>query len=293
MATVTTRPAGRLITLPGGELPGRSRRQLVARVLLILMSIVMLTPLYWMIVTALKSNQELTAYPPTLWPHAMDWANFTAAVTAIPFWTFLKNTLIVTALSVLGSVISNPFIAYGFSRINWPGRDKVFYLVLATVFIPFPVLIVALFDIFAKLHWVNTFLPLVVPMFLGQAFWIFLMRQFLMQLPGEISEAARIDGASELDVFFRVVMPLAMPAIGVIGVLSAITAWNDFLGPLIYLQSESMYTLAIGLTFFRAAHDVQFNLLMAASTLVVVPVVIIFLMFQKTLVEGITMGSVK
>jgi multiple sugar transport system permease protein len=257
------------------------------------MSGVFLVPLYWMVATALKSNIELASYPPTLWPHDAQWSNFREAVTAIPFATFLRNTLIITSLTVIGSVISNPLIAYGFSRIQWPGRDTIFFIVIATVFIPFPVLIIALFDIFAKLGWVNTYLPLVVPMFFGQAFWIFLMRQFLMQIPQDISDSARIDGANELQIFSLVIMPLALPAIGVIGIFAAIHAWNDFLGPLIFLQQESKYTLAIGLTFFQAQYDVQFNLLMAASTLVVLPVIIIFLLFQRAFIEGITLGSIK
>ncbi len=265
----------------------------VSRFLLILFSIALLLPLYWMIATALKTDQELAVFPPTLFPQNPQWRNFTEAVNYIPFFRFLSNTLTVTVLTVVGSVISNPLIAYGFSRLEWPGRNRVFLLVMATVFIPFPVVIIALFDIFARLGWINTFLPLVVPMFFGQAFWIFLMRQFLMQIPMEVSDAARIDGANEFQVFSRVVLPLTLPAVGVIGIFAALYAWNDFIGPLIYLQDESKYTLAIGLTFFRSQYDVQFNLLMAASTLIVLPVVIIFLLFQRAFLEGITLGSVK
>ena len=246
-----------------------------------------------MVATALKTDQELAVFPPTLFPREPQWSNFAEAVNYIPFFRFLSNTLTVTVLTVIGSVISNPLIAYGFSRIEWPGRDKVFLLVMATVFIPFPVVIIALFDIFARLGWINTFLPLVVPMFFGQAFWIFLMRQFLMQIPMEVSDAARIDGANEFQVFSQIVLPLTLPAVGVIGIFAALYAWNDFIGPLIYLQDESKYTLAIGLTFFRSQYDVQFNLLMAASTLIVLPVVIIFLLFQRAFLEGITLGSVK
>lgn len=271
------------------KLPGR----IISRITLIVLSIAFLFPFYWMVATSLKSSEEMRASPPTLWPHELVWQNYADAVTAVPFWTFFRNTVIITIFTVIGSVISNPFIAYGFSQIKWPGRDKVFYLVLATVFVPFPVLIVALFDIFANLGWVNTFLPLVVPFFFGQAFWIFLMRQFLMQIPQEIADAARIDGASELQIFFRVIMPLALPAVGVVGLFAALFAWNDFLGPLIYLQGLEKYTLAVGLTFFRSQHDVQFNLLMAASTLVMLPVVAMFFLFQRTLVEGITLGSIK
>ena len=265
----------------------------VSRLLLILFSAALLLPLYWMAATALKSDQELAVFPPTLIPQNPQWSNFREAVEYIPFFQFLQNTLTVTALTVLGAVISNPLIAYGFSRLEWPGRDKVFMLVLATVFIPFPVVIIALFDIFAKLGWINTFLPLVVPIFFGSAFWIFLMRQFLMQIPMEVSDAGRIDGANEFQVFSQLILPLTLPAVGVIGIFAALHAWNDFIGPLIYLQDESKYTLAIGLTFFRSQYDVQFNLLMAASTLVVLPVVVIFLLFQRAFLEGITLGSVK
>ena len=274
----------------------RTRKEVqawVSRLLLILFSVALLLPLYWMVATALKTDQELAVFPPTLFPRNPQWQNFAEAVTYIPFFKFLGNTLTVTVLTVVGSVISNPLIAYGFSRLEWPGRDRVFLLVMATVFIPFPVIIIALFDIFARLGWINTFLPLVVPMFFGQAFWVFLMRQFLMQIPMEVSDAARIDGANEFQVFSQIVLPLTLPAVGVIGIFAALYAWNDFIGPLIYLQDESKYTLAIGLTFFRSQYDVQFNLLMAASTLIVLPVVIIFLLFQRAFLEGITLGSVK
>ena len=274
----------------------RTRKQTqmwVSRLVLILFSAALLLPLYWMVATALKTDQELAVFPPTLFPRNPQWGNFTEAVNYIPFFRFLGNTLTVTVLTVVGAVLSNPLIAYGFSRIEWPGRDRVFLLVLATVFIPFPVVIIALFDIFAKLGWINTFLPLVVPMFFGQAFWIFLMRQFLMQIPMDISDAGRIDGANEFQVFSQLILPLTLPSIGVIGIFAALYAWNDFIGPLIYLQDESKYTLAIGLTFFRTQYDVQFNLLMAASTLVVLPVIVIFLLFQRAFLDGITLGSVK
>jgi multiple sugar transport system permease protein len=260
-----------------------------------------------MVVTALKTREDLMTYPPVLWPSEFVWSNFRDAVEYIPFFRYLSNTSIITALTIFGAVISNPIIAYGFSRIDWPGRDKVFYLVLATVFIPYPVLIVALFDIFAKLprpimdgwrlsfegNWINTFLPLVVPMFFGQAFWIFLMRQFLMQIPHEISDAARIDGASEFRIFYQIVLPQALPAIGVISIFAGLHAWNDFIGPLIFLLDDSKYTLAQGLTFFQSQRELQFSLLMAASTLVVLPVIALFLLFQRTFVEGISLGSIK
>jgi multiple sugar transport system permease protein len=282
-------------------------QQVVPRVVLLLVCALYILPFYWMVVTALKTTEDLLAYPPLLLPTELAWSNFREAVEYIPFFRYLANTSIITALTIIGSVISNPIIAYGFSRIDWPGRDKIFYLVLATVFIPFPVLIVALFDIFATLprpvldgwrlawetNWINTYLPLVVPMFFGNAFWIFLMRQFMMQIPREISDAARIDGASEFRIFYQIVLPQALPAIGVISIFAGLHAWNDFLGPLIFLQDETKYTLSIGLTYFKSQRELQFSLLMAASTLVVLPVVALFLLFQRTFVEGISLGSVK
>lgn len=282
-------------------------QQVVPRGVLLLVCALFILPFYWMVATALKTREDLMAYPPVLWPSEFVWSNFRDAVEYIPFFQYLTNTSIVTALTIIGSVISNPIIAYGFSRIDWPGRDKVFYVVLATVFIPYPVLIVALFDIFAKLprpmlvdgsltfggNWINTYLPLVVPMFFGNAFWIFLMRQFLMQIPQDVSDAARIDGASEFRIFYQIVLPQALPAIGVISIFAALHAWNDFIGPLIFLLDDTKYTLALGLTFFQSQRELQFSLLMAASTLVVLPVVALFLLFQRAFVEGISLGSIK
>jgi multiple sugar transport system permease protein len=274
------------------------RTQVVPRILLIVLGSFYLLPLYWMVVNALKSIDELGNYPPTWYPHHLEWSNFSRAVDVFPFWTFLKNTTIITFLTVVGVAITTPMVAYGFSRIQWPGRDKVFYLVLATVFIPFPALIVALFDIFARLHWINTFKPLIVPYFfcfLPAPFWIFLLRQFFLQIPQELSDAARLDGASELRILFQVIMPQSWPALVAVSLFGALHAWNDFLGPLLYLQDPTKYTLSVGLTFFssQASHDIQFNLLMAASTLVILPVVALFLSFQRTFVEGVTVGAFK
>lgn len=281
--------------------------KVIPRIILILMCAVFILPFYWMVVLGLKGNEELTWYPPSLYPHTPIWENFKDATEVFPFWRFAWNTTVITVLTIVGSVISNPIIAYGFSRIEWPGRDKVFLVVLATVFVPFPVLIVALFDIWAKLgtwspigDWtpiggINTFWPLVLPMFFGQAFWIFLMRQFLLQIPKDLSDAARIDGANELQIFWQIILPQTLPALGAIAIFAGVHAWNDFLGPLIYLQDSSKYTLSIGLTFFQQqdSYDVKYNLLMAASALIVLPVVVMFLLFQRSFIEGISVGSIK
>jgi multiple sugar transport system permease protein len=271
----------------------KARGQLFSRLILIAAALLYVTPLYWMIITAVKGSLELTAYPPTLIPQEWHWDNFSAAVNFIPFGRYLINTLTITAFSVIGAVVSNLVIAYGFSRLQWRGRDLIFAIVIATIFVPFPVTIVPLFVTFAKLGWVNTFLPLIVPTFFGNPFYIFLLRQFLLQIPFELSDAARVDGASEWQILRHVILPLTRPALAVVAIFAAIAAWNDFFGPLIYLQDESRYTLAIGLQQFRSTHTVEWSLMMAASTLVVLPVIVIFLAFQRHFIEGITLGSIR
>jgi multiple sugar transport system permease protein len=270
---------------------GRSR--ILPRLFLALMCIVYVFPFYQMVTTSLKSSQELMSIPPTFFPKKLVWQNYADAIKYIPFVRFFVNSLILTAGVTIGSVLSNSFIAYGFSKIEWKGREPIFYIALATMFIPFPVTIVALFDIFAKLHWVNTYMPIIVPAFFGQAFYIFLMRQFLLGLPKELSDAAFIDGANEGQIFSKIILPLMKPSIAVVAIFAGVNAWNDFLTPLLYLQTEELYPLAIGLQFFRSEHNVAYSLLMAASTLVVLPVIVLFLCFQKFFVEGATVGSLK
>ena len=252
--------------------------------------------MYWMLVTAMKSDQELSAFPPTLWPQNLAWQNFQQATLTFPFLSYLGNTMIYAALTMVGSLFSNFVIAYGFSRIKWPGRELFFYPVIASIFlfVQFPVnpiTMVPLFSLFAKLGFVNSFLPLVLPTFFGNPFFIFLLRQFMLQIPMDLSEAARIDGANEWQIMRRIILPLTRPALVVVALLAGVNAWNDFLGPLIYLQSDKMYTLSLGLQFFKTMHGIQFNLLMAASCLVVLPVVVVFLFFQRFFIEGITLGS--
>lgn len=295
------------------------RQQLIPRIILVIMCLIFIMPFYWMVSQSLKSNAELVQYPPTWFVQDPQWENYKLATERIPFWKFARNTVFITAGCVIGALISNPIIAYGFSRIQWPGRDKVFMVVLATVFMPFPAIIVAYVDVWRRVaDWsrkdlqislfgltiplpdlpnvgINTFGPLIIPAFLGSAFFIFLLRQFMMQIPYDLSDAARIDGANEWQIFSNVIMPLTKPALGVIAILAGLAAWNDFLGPLIFLLKESMYTLAIGLTFFQsqADRDIKFNLMMAASVLVVLPVVALFLFFQRYFIQGMTVGSVK
>lgn len=289
------------------------RNKIIPRIILIIMCAIFILPFYWMLTQSLKSNAELAQYPPTWFVQEPQWENYRLATERIPFWTFARNTVIITAACVIGSVISNPIIAYGFSRLQWPGRDKVFMIVLATVFMPFPAIIVALVDIWVRVAditrhevtigplsfntniGIGTFGPLIIPAFFGSAFFVFLLRQFMMQIPIDLSDAARMDGANEWQIFSNIIMPLTKPALGVIAILSGLAAWNDFLGPLIFLRREAHYTLAIGLTFFQsqADRDIRFNLMMAASVMVVIPVVAMFLFFQRFFIQGMTVGSIK
>lgn len=268
---------------------------ITARIVLVAMSVLFLIPIYWMVISALKGNTELGAFPPTWFPQWLDWSNFGKAVDAMPFVTFFRNTAIITICVTVFSMVSNLVIAYGFACIEWRGRDKLFTVVLATLFIPFPVTLIPMFDLYARLGWVNTFLPLIVPSMFGSAFYVFLLRQFLLQIPKDLLNAARVDGASEWRVLWVIVFPQARAALTTVGIFAAVGAWNDFLGPLIYLQDQRVQTLSIGLQVFRLNNsaDFQFNQLMAASVLIILPLVILFFVFQRSFLRGVQIGSFK
>ncbi|WP_420111468.1 carbohydrate ABC transporter permease [Pseudactinotalea sp.] len=268
---------------------------LVSRITMILLSLVFLLPLYWMILSSVKSDEELAQFPPTFWPESWDFSNYVDAVTAMPFLQFFANSAIITVSVVVLAVVSNFIVAYGFACIDWPGRNKVFYLVIATLFLPFPVTLIPMFDMWARLGLVNTLFPLILPAMFASAFFTFLLRQFLLQIPIDMLNAARVDGASEWRILWKLVFPTARPALTAVAIFSAVGAWNDFMGPLIYLQDQRVQTLSIGLQTFRSvnAQDVSFNQLMAASVLVILPLVILFFVFQRYFIRGITLGGFK
>lgn len=217
------------------------------------------------------------------------WENFREAVTRIPFLRYLRNTLVVCVLSALGAVLSSSLVAYSLAKIPWRGRNLLFAMTLATMMIPFAVLMVPLYAVFAWLGWIGTLKPLWVPAFFGNAFFIFLMRQFFLTIPGELSEAARIDGCSEFGIYWRIVLPLSRPVLAVVALFQFLYAWNDFMGPLLYLTRQETFTLSLGLQFFQSQHGgTDWSLLMAASTLVVIPVVVLFFFTQKQFIQGIS-----
>ena len=268
--------------------------KILGRLVLILISIVFLVPIFWMFTTSIKDLSEVMTYPPVWWPNPPKWHNYIKAVNYIPFGRYTLNTIIITIGNIAGVLFSAPLVAYSISRIKWKGRNILFMFILSTVLIPFPVIMIPVFIVFSRLGWINTFRPLIIPAFFGGgAFNIFLLRQFFMTIPEELSDAARIDGASEFGIYSRIMLPLIKPILIVISLFTFLGSWNDFMGPLIYLQDEAKYTLALGLQMYRSTNYVEWPLLMAASTIVVIPTIIAFYFTQNTIVESITLTGLK
>jgi len=267
--------------------------QIFSHLLLIFFSLLFALPLFWLVSTSLKPNSEIFIFPPRWIPSQPFWGHYRTAIEFIPFFQYLFNTLYICALSVVGSVISCSLVAYGFSRIDWPERDALFMVLIATMMIPFAVTMIPMFIIFNRLRWINTFRPLIVPTYFAPAFYVFLLRQFFMTIPFELSDAARIDGASEFYIYLRIILPLAKPALAVVALFQFIGSWNDFLGPLIYLRSTEKYTLALGLQQFRSALLTEWGGLMAASTLVTLPIIVLFFFTQRTFIQGISLTGLK
>lgn len=263
--------------------------------ILILLSFSFLTPLLWMISTSLKDTPQTYHVPPILIPWPLRFQNYPEALVAQPFGIFFLNTFKYALLSGLGAIFSNALVAYGFSRIRWKGRDVLFFVCLCTMMIPFQVRMIPLYIIFRDLHWLNSYKPLIVPAFFGSAYYIFLLRQFFMTIPQELSEAARIDGAGEAGIFWKIILPLARPAIAVVGLFTCIDAWNDFIGPLIYLNQPELFPVSLGLQRFlgQFVEKLAWPYLMAASTVVILPVVLVFFFAQRTFIEGIAVSGIK
>jgi multiple sugar transport system permease protein len=262
--------------------------------LLVIMATVMIVPFIWLVSSSLKTQLEIFQYPPKWIPDTLQFENYVNALTFKPFGTYLLNTLAIVVLNVIAVVTSASLCAYGFARINFWGRDFWFGIVLATLFLPYAILIVPQFIIFSRLGWVDTLLPLVVPYFFGGgAFNIFLLRQFFRSIPEELADAARIDGCTEIGIYWRIMMPLARPALTTVAIFTALAAWNDFLGPVIYLRSQENFTVAVGLASFRSTLDVSWDLQLAASTAMILPVIILFFFSQRYFIKGIVMTGLK
>jgi len=268
------------------------RRTLLYAVIAVL-SILFAAPLVLMLSTALKSSSDVVGFPPRIIPHPFVWQNYPEALTAVPFLLYVRNTVLVVGLNVIGVTASSSFVAYGFSRIMWPGRNALFVLVLATMMLPYQVLAIPLYIVFRHLGWINTFYPLIVPAFFGDAFSIFLLRQFFMGIPNDLSDAAEIDGANELYTFVRIILPLTKPALMTVALFQFLYSWNDFFAPLLYLNNQKLYTLSLGLQQYQNSHSTNWPELMAASTVITIPVIVLFFFTQKTFIQGITLTGLK
>lgn len=271
----------------------KGSRLIVRYCLLGLAGLLFLLPLYWMIASSLKLEYEVFAQPTVWWPVPPRWQNYVDALTQLPFDRFAVNTVIIAVGAVIGHVFSCTLVAYGFARLRAPGKRALFIVLLATLMLPYPVVMIPQYIIFSELDWINSFKPLIVPTFFGNAFFIFLLRQFFLQIPIDLEDAARIDGANMLQIIWYVLLPIARPAIATVAIFTFQFAWNDFLAPLIFLQDQSHYTLMLGLSFFRSSFEVNWAYLMAASLSVAAPVIVLFFFAQRAFVEGISLGGVK
>lgn len=260
-----------------------------------------LLPLYWMVSSSLKDDSQVYVVPPVWIPIPAHWENFWNAWTKYPFTQYFINTVFRYAIPVtIGTLLSSSIVAYGFSRLKWKGRDALFAICLATMMVPFQVTMVSLFIIFRKLGWLNSYLPLTVPAFFGNPYFIFLLRQFFRTIPDELSDAARIDGANEFDILFRIIIPLSTPALTVVALFAFMGAWNDYLGPLVYLNNSDQYPLSIGIQSMRTSLAMKavgksnaYPYLMAVSTMVTLPILLAFFMAQRKFIEGITLTGLK
>lgn len=259
---------------------------------LIAMSAVFIMPLYLIFVTSVMDYHQASTR--ALWPSPFHWHNYVEVFTAVPYLRWTLNTLFVSVMTMIGTVVSCVPPAYVLSRLQWKGRQVTFIIILATMMLPGQVTMIPVYVIFSRLHWIPSFLPLIVPAFFSSAFSIFLLRQFFTSIPDEISDAARIDGCSELQLMLRIVVPLAKPAISAIALFAFLGSWNDFFGPLLYLvDNQKLWTLGMGLNAFRGLHHVNTNMLMTASALFMLPVIVIFFFSQKVFIEGVTLTGVK
>ena len=283
----------------------------LAHLLLLSLGVLYVLPFAWQLTTSLQPDTDRFRLPPAVIPapSAVDermeqvlgadlvyqptLEHYRQGTTRVPMLLFFRNTILVCALTVAGTVLSSSLIAYGFAIVRWPGRDLIFFVMLATIMLPPHVTMIPVFIIWKQLGLINTYAPLVVPAFLGTPFFIFLFRQFYLTIPRDLVDSARVDGASEPRIWASIVMPLSVPVIAVTALFSFLGAWNDFLGPLIYLADQDRFTLSLGLAMFRTQYGSEYGQMMAVSTLMVVPIIVLFFIAQKTFIQGIKTTGLK
>ena len=300
MAQLSSVETTRTVESIGPRSAGRSslRRLLVSlarHALLASVALAFMVPFYWMIVSALKENGQIFTQPIKWLPDPVRWDNFPRAMNYLgfPFLRFLWNSIFYAGSVTIGTVVSCAAVGYGFARLRFPGRDVLFVITVSTMMIPGIVTFIPTFVLFKYLGMLGTYAPLIIPAFLGNAFFIFMLRQFFMGLPWELSDAARVDGAGEFRIFWQIMLPLVRSALMVVAVFTFLGTWHDFFGPLIYLSERSQYPLSLGLFAFKAQRTTEWALMMAASTLATLPLVIIFFFTQRYFLEGITVTGIK
>ena len=272
----------------------KSLKDIATHIAMLTLSLLFLSPILWMISTSLKTPEQLFTQDVQWIPHPIAFKNYLEAFKFVDLLAAFKNTLFLAALNVIGVLVSSSLAAYAFSVLKWKFRDSFFYLTLATMMLPEMVTLVPQFVLFQRLGWYGTFLPMIAPQFCGNAFYIFLLRQFFLTIPKELHEAASIDGCSEFDIYKNIYLKLSIPALSVVALFQFLYTWNDLMKPSIYLINQNQYTLSIALQQFKAQHGgTEWALLMAATTLVTIPIIIIFFFAQKTFVQGIAMSGIK
>lgn len=296
---------GAAVAAPGGGRRAPQARRLISRgapqVTLIAISALFLLPLFWMLSSSLKDNSEIFTFPPSLLPANPHFENYGQALGYIPFNTYLLNSSLVSAASVIGTLFACVPAAYAFSILQWPGRELAFKLVLATIMLPFPVVMVPQYLIFRNIGWIGSLTPLLVPPFLGafitpyfsSALAIFLMRQFMKGLPREVIDSARVDGAGDWTLLRRIVLPLSKGSVITVALFTFLTSWTAFVGPLVFLSKGDLFTLSLGLQQYQSLHFTAYNYLMAASLVFCLPVLVVFLFAQRYFVQGISLTGVK
>jgi multiple sugar transport system permease protein len=291
---VVTRPASRTRRQWGQLLP-RYLGRLLSYLVILCVGAFVSVPFIWMLSASLKDESQIFASPPIWIPSPIHWHNYPEALVLLPFGTFLKNTAIVTGATLIGEVLSCSLVAYGFARLRFPGKGPLFVCVLATILLPVYAVAIPRFILFRQLGWTNTLLPLTIPAFFGgSAFFIFLFRQFFLTIPFELEDAARIDGASTLTCYSRIILPMSKPVLGAVAIFSFVFHWNDFFFPLIYLNTQQNYTLSIGLNMLRVSQGgMRWNYLMAASCAILLPCLLLFFFFQRIFIQGVVFTGVK
>lgn len=276
---------------------GQRRRKLVfdlaTYMALTATGVVVLFPLFWMVVTSFKPLSEVRDWPPTILPQTFTFSNYASIWQQYPFGNFLANGFIIAACSTLGAILSCTFAAFALARLRFPGREALFLVVLSTILLPYPARMIPIFIEMTKVHWINTFYPLIVPAFFGNAYGIFLLRQFFKGVPHELMEAATIDGCTPLGVLLRVYVPLSKSALTALAVVTFISSWNDLIPPLIFINDPLKMPIAVGLAFFKGQGEALWSWLMAAATLSVVPLVLIYIFAQRFIIEGMTYTGLK